>query len=262
MDDEAEKAAQPPAVPAIDVPEALEHPPPSGARNAQGTGQVQDSCDTRTVTLHNTPGQRHRFRTVINPAHCSLPPSPPRPLTEIFPGLEREFDLSNVGPLLLLTGYQTPAAIRRAGRRRLATWLRNRKARSADELAAKAVQAAEGQHTSVPGEDMTAHVVHSLAKEVVALNEKTAETDKLIEGRFRRHRTAEVIASMPGIGARWAPNSWPPQATTWPPSPARTGWPPSQASRRHPAIPGRSAATCTAPLATAGASSAFSAPPR
>ncbi|PJE93879.1 IS110 family transposase [Streptomyces carminius] len=121
-------------------------------------------------------------------------------LTEIFPGLERELDLGNVGPLVLLTGYQTPAAIRRAGRRRLATWLRNRKVRSADELAAKAVQAAERQHTSVPGEDMTAHVVHSLAREVIALNEKIAETDKLIEGRFRRHRNAEVITSMPGIG--------------------------------------------------------------
>ncbi|MFJ7781096.1 transposase, partial [Streptomyces albidoflavus] len=41
---------------------------------------------------------------------------------------------------------------------------------------------------------------HSLAGEVMALNEKIAETDKLIEGRFRRHRNAEVIASMPGIG--------------------------------------------------------------
>lgn len=123
-------------------------------------------------------------------------------LTEIFPGLERELDLGDVGPLVLLTGYQTSAAIRRTGRRRLATWLRNRKVRSADELAAKAVQAAEGQHTTVPGEDMTAHVVHSLAREVMALDEKIAETDKLIEGRFRRHRNAEVITSMPGIGVR------------------------------------------------------------
>lgn len=54
-------------------------------------------------------------------------------LTGIFPGLERELDLGNVGPLVLLTGYQTPAAIRRAGARRLATWLRNRKVRGADQ---------------------------------------------------------------------------------------------------------------------------------
>jgi transposase len=36
-------------------------------------------------------------------------------LTGIFPGLERALDLTNVGPLILLTGYQPPAAIRRAG---------------------------------------------------------------------------------------------------------------------------------------------------
>ncbi len=121
-------------------------------------------------------------------------------LTGIFPGLERELDLGNIGPLVLLTGYQTPAAIRRTGTKRLATWLRNRKVRGADQLAATAVQAAENQHTAVPGEKITAQLVHTLAREVMALNEKIAETDKLIEGRFREHRHAEVITSMPGIG--------------------------------------------------------------
>ncbi len=114
--------------------------------------------------------------------------------------MERELDLGNVGPLVLLTGYQTPAAIRRAGVKRLATWLRNRKVPGADQLAATAVQAAENQHTAVPGEEITAQVVHSLARQVMALNEKIAETDQFIEGRFRRHRHAEVIAGMPGIG--------------------------------------------------------------
>lgn len=86
-------------------------------------------------------------------------------LTEIFPGLERELDLGNLGSLVLLTGYQTPAAIRRTGRRRLAAWLHNRKVCSAAELAAKAVRAAEEQHATIPGKDMTAHVVHSLSRE-------------------------------------------------------------------------------------------------
>jgi transposase len=121
-------------------------------------------------------------------------------LTEIFPGLERELDLGNVGPLVLLNDYQTPAAIRRVGTRRLTTWLRNRKVRGADQLAAKAVQTAEGQYTALPGEQMTAEVVRSLTREVMALNEKIAEVDKLIESRFRQHRHAEVISSMPGIG--------------------------------------------------------------
>lgn len=94
----------------------------------------------------------------------------------------------------------TPAAIRRTGVRRLAAWLRNRKVRGADQLAAPTVQAAGNQHTAVPSEKITAQVVHSLARKVMALNEKITETDKLIEGRFREHRHAEVITSMPGIG--------------------------------------------------------------
>jgi transposase len=121
-------------------------------------------------------------------------------LTGIFPALERTLDLANVGPLVLLTGYQTPAAIRRTGIRRLETWLRNRKVRGATQLAHAAVEAAESQHTSVSGEKPTAQLVHTLAKEVMRLNEQIGEIDKLIEARFRAHQHAEVIASMPGIG--------------------------------------------------------------
>ncbi|WAL72525.1 IS110 family transposase [Kitasatospora sp. YST-16] len=121
-------------------------------------------------------------------------------LTSIFPALERVLDLGNVGPLVLLTGYQTPAALRRTGRGRLETWLRNRKVRGADTLARAALEAAERQHTSLPGEKIAAQVIHTLAKEVMGLNEQIAEIDKLIAARFRDHDLAEVIAGMPGIG--------------------------------------------------------------
>ncbi|MGP3691356.1 IS110 family transposase [Streptomyces sp. IBSNAI002] len=121
-------------------------------------------------------------------------------LNSMFPALERALDLGNIGPLLLLTGYQTPAAIRRAGIKRLTTWLRNRKVRGAEVLAARAVEAADRQHTAVAGEKAIAKMVHTLTEEVMALNEKITETDKLIEGRFREHELAEVITSMPGIG--------------------------------------------------------------
>lgn len=121
-------------------------------------------------------------------------------LSGIFPGLERAMDLTNTGPLTLLTGYQTPAALRRLGTKRLETWLRNRKVVRADQLAETAVQAAERQHTSLPGEKLTAQMVHTLANEVVAVNRQVAELDKLIEARFRDHRHFEVITSMPGLG--------------------------------------------------------------
>ncbi|MGW1029010.1 IS110 family transposase [Streptomyces sp. NPDC002577] len=121
-------------------------------------------------------------------------------LTGIFPGLERALDLTNTGPLTLLTGYQTPAALRRIGAKRLETWLRNRRVLRADRLAETALQAAERQHTSLPGEKLTAQLVHTLAKEVMGLNQQVAELDKRIEARFREHHDFDVITSMPGMG--------------------------------------------------------------
>ncbi|MBL3670728.1 IS110 family transposase [Streptomyces sp. M2CJ-2] len=121
-------------------------------------------------------------------------------LNSMFPALERALDIGTAGSLLLLTGYQSPAAIRRTGLRRLTTWLRNRKVRNPEALAAKAVEAAERQHTAVAGESAIAKMVHTLAKEVMTLNEKITETDKLIESRFREHELAEVIQSLPGVG--------------------------------------------------------------
>ncbi|MCX5077923.1 IS110 family transposase [Streptomyces sp. NBC_00424] len=122
-------------------------------------------------------------------------------MLEYFPALERAFDYStSKGSLVLLTGYQTPGALRRIGRNRLAVWLKNRRVRNFNLVAATAVEAAEAQHTAVPGEKLAATVVARLAREVMTLDEEIAETDALIEGRFRDHPHAEVILSMPGIG--------------------------------------------------------------
>ncbi|MFB8090638.1 IS110 family transposase [Streptomyces sp. NPDC055992] len=123
-------------------------------------------------------------------------------LLSMFPALERALELTNAGPLVLLTGYQTPAALRRIGVSRLTTWLRNRKVRGAEALAKAAVEAAERQHTAVAGEKVIAKMVHTLAREVMALNDKIAEVDKLIGGRFREHELAEVILSLPGMGPK------------------------------------------------------------
>ncbi|MET9833518.1 IS110 family transposase [Streptomyces sp. NPDC006385] len=123
-------------------------------------------------------------------------------LLGIFPALERCLELTNRGPVLLLTGYQTPAAIRRTGVKRIETWLKNRKVRGAAALAKTAVEAADAQHTALPGEKLAAAMVVRLAKGVMALDEEIAELDALIEGRFREHPHAEVIRSLPGMGAK------------------------------------------------------------
>jgi len=125
-------------------------------------------------------------------------------LLEYFPALERAFDYSTSKTVLvLLTKYQTPAALRRIGRVRLATWLKNHGVRTltiAKNAADTAVAAGEAQHTAVPGEKTAAKMVHTLAREVMALDQEIAELEVLIEGRFREHPDADVITSMPGIG--------------------------------------------------------------
>jgi transposase len=121
-------------------------------------------------------------------------------LTGIFPALERALDLTRTGPLVLLGGDQTPAALRAISAADLAAWLRDRKVRAADQLAAAAVAAAHQQSVALPGETLAAQLVATLAGEVVALNQQVRDLDKLIQGRFHRHTLAPVIASLPGIG--------------------------------------------------------------
>ncbi|WP_411152858.1 IS110 family transposase [Streptomyces sp. A30] len=122
-------------------------------------------------------------------------------LLEFFPALERAFDYNaSKGALVLLTGYQAPAALRRIGRSRLAGWLANRSVRNAAVIAAAAVEAAHAQHAQVPGEKTAAAMTHTLARAVMDLDAEITRVDALIEDRFRQHHHAKTIVSMPGIG--------------------------------------------------------------
>jgi transposase len=149
------------------------------------------AVDLRTLTNRRTDLVCDRTRQINRIRHQLL---------EYFPALERSLDLSRKGHLLLLTGYQTPDSIRRLGEQRLAQWLRHRKARNADTVAHLAVEAAAAQHTTLPGQQLAAAMVERLAKGVIALNTEIAEIDAMIEERFRRHRHAEVMLTLPGFG--------------------------------------------------------------
>lgn len=85
-------------------------------------------------------------------------------LTGMFPVLERALELTYAGPLVLLTGYQTPAALHRIGTTRLTTWMRNRQVRGAQGLAEAAVEAAARQHTTAAGEKAIARMVHKCGR--------------------------------------------------------------------------------------------------
>lgn len=122
-------------------------------------------------------------------------------LTGVFPALERAFDYSNhKGALVLLTGYQTPAAIRRRGRSRLTAWLAKRSVRGADTVAATALEAAEAQQTALPGEDVAAQIVADFAQQLLALDDRLNRLERQIRVTFRSHPQAHIIESMPGMG--------------------------------------------------------------
>lgn len=123
-------------------------------------------------------------------------------LLEVFPALERALTLTNKGPLMLLTRYQTPGQIRRAGVARIEAWLRRQHVRGAATLAQEVVAAAAQQSIALPGETVAAQVVARLAKGVMALDAELTDLDDAIEARFRDHRSAEIIMSMPGFGPK------------------------------------------------------------
>lgn len=122
-------------------------------------------------------------------------------LTGIFPALERAFDYSDhKGALILLSGYQTPTAIRRRGPARLTTWLATRGVRNPDKVATTAMQAADAQHTTLPGQDIAAGIVADIASRLLALDERIKRLDQQIRQTFRTHPQAAIIESLPGMG--------------------------------------------------------------
>lgn len=122
-------------------------------------------------------------------------------LTGIFPALERAFDYSDhKGALILLSGYQTPAAIRRRGHTRLTAWLAARGVRNPDRVATAALHAADAQHTSLPGQDVAAGIVADIASQLLALDERIKHIDQQIRETFRTHSQAAIIESLPGMG--------------------------------------------------------------
>jgi transposase len=121
-------------------------------------------------------------------------------LLSLFPALERALDLNRSGPLTLLTHYQRPAQLRRAGRKRVATYLRNRGVKGFDSLARKALGAAASQSVTLPAEGVASRIVAELAGEVLALKERIEALDEELRERFFAREEAKIITSLPGMG--------------------------------------------------------------
>lgn len=122
-------------------------------------------------------------------------------LLEYFPALEQAFDYSrSKAGLLLLTRYQTPDALRRLGQKRLHAWLRSQGTRSSADVEEKAMTAAKSQYTTVAAQRIGAPMVAELAQEVLDIQNRIDALDTLIAERFREHRQAKIMLSMPGFG--------------------------------------------------------------
>lgn len=121
-------------------------------------------------------------------------------LLGVFPALERVLDFTNQGPLVLISGYQTPAVLRAAGVSRVERWLRKRKVRDASKLAAAAVGAAQSQQVKMPGEAAAADLIRRLATTILRLGHELHELDEMISTRFRAQPEAATITSIDGIG--------------------------------------------------------------
>ncbi|MDP9478975.1 MAG: IS110 family transposase [Actinomycetota bacterium] len=121
-------------------------------------------------------------------------------LLSLFPGLERALDLRTRGPLVLVSRYQTPGAVRRAGRKRIEAYLKRQGVRNASKLAKKALHAAEAQRAATPAEEVASEIVRELAERALSLKERTAELDGELECRLLAHPLAEVLLSLPGMG--------------------------------------------------------------
>ena len=121
-------------------------------------------------------------------------------LLSLFPALERALDLNGKGPLILLTHYQTPAQLRRAGHKRVATYLGNRCVKGSDKVAYKALSAARSQSVSLPAQELASRICAELAAEVCSPLRS--------ESRASTRRSGGVFSPVPGLGFSLACQAW------------------------------------------------------
>ncbi len=121
-------------------------------------------------------------------------------LLSLFPALERALDLNSKGPLTLLTHYQSPAQLRRAGHKRVAAYLKNRGVKGSNKVADEALAAAKAQSVTLPAQEVASRIVAELANDVLGFKERIESIDEEIGQRFFARPEARILTSLPGMG--------------------------------------------------------------
>ena len=104
----------------------------------------------------------------------------------------------------LLERYGSPAALRKAGRRKLVDLIRPKAPRMAARLVDDIFDALDEQTVVVPGTNTLEVIVPSLAKSLAAVHDQRRSLEAQIEALLEAHPLSPVLTSMPGIGVRTA----------------------------------------------------------
>jgi transposase len=104
----------------------------------------------------------------------------------------------------LLERYGSPAALRKAGRRRLVEVIRPKASRMAARLIDEVFDALDEQTVVVPGTGTLDTVIPSLARSLAAVHEQRQSLEAQIKTLLEDHPLSTVLTSMPGVAVRTA----------------------------------------------------------
>jgi len=127
-------------------------------------------------------------------------------LTQFHPSLERVLGprLDHQAVTWLLERYGSPAALRKAGRRKLVEVIRPKAPRMATRLIDDVFEALDEQTVVVPGTGTLDIVIPSLARSLGAVHEQRRATEAQISTLLGAHPLSPVLTSIPGVAVRTA----------------------------------------------------------
>lgn len=127
-------------------------------------------------------------------------------LTQFHPSLERALGprLDHPAVTWLLERHGSPAALRKAGRRRLVEMTRPKAPRMAARLIDEVFEALGEQTVAVPGTGTLDLVVPSLARSLAAVHEQRRALKAQIGQLLEAHPLSAVLTSIPGVRTRTA----------------------------------------------------------
>lgn len=127
-------------------------------------------------------------------------------LTQIHPALERVIGKHLDHPVMpaLLEKYPSPAALKKAGQTRVATFMRKYAPRGGNPWAAEIFEALGEQTVTVAGTDAAGVVLHQLAIQLAQLRTARGEVFEQVEALVADHPLHDLLTSMPAVGVRTA----------------------------------------------------------